>query len=79
MPTLGWRANLRNKLQSRSKSSDRIWPSRIVVRRLRYFLHRDPALVGRVLAVALRALEGQLRACCPGAPVMARFGAVTFI
>jgi hypothetical protein len=48
-------------------------------KRLRYLLHRDPALVGRVLGVVLRALEDRLRACCPRAPVTARFGAVTFI
>ena len=48
-------------------------------KRLRYFLHRDPGLVGRVLAVALRALETRLRECSPGAPTKARFGAVTFI
>jgi len=48
-------------------------------KRLRYFLHRDPALVGRVLAVVLRALEGRLRMCCPEATKTARFGAVTFI
>jgi hypothetical protein len=48
-------------------------------KRLRYFLHRDPGLVGRVLAVALRALEIRLRECSPSAPAGARFGAVTFI
>jgi hypothetical protein len=48
-------------------------------KRLRYFLHRDPGLVGRVLAGVLRALEIRLRACSPGAPAGARFGAVTFI
>ncbi len=47
--------------------------------RLRYFAHRDPALVGRVLAVALRALQARLRECCPGAPASGRFGAATFI
>jgi hypothetical protein len=46
---------------------------------LRYFLHRDPGLVGRVLAVALRALETRLSGCSPSAPARARFGAVTFI
>jgi len=48
-------------------------------KRLRYFLHRDPGLVGRVLAVALRTLEPRLRECSPGARAGARFGAVTFI
>ena len=46
---------------------------------MRYFLHRDPGLVGRVLAVALHALETRLRECSPGASARARFGAVTFI
>ena len=48
-------------------------------KRLRYFLHRDPALTGRVLRVWLRVLEARLRACCPNAPPEARFGAVSFI
>lgn len=47
-------------------------------KRLRYFLHRAPGLVGRVLAVVLRVLETRLRECSPGAPAGARFGAVTF-
>ncbi len=48
-------------------------------KRLRYFLHRDMALTGRVLRVWLRVVEARLRACSPGAPADARFGAVSFI
>lgn len=48
-------------------------------KRLRYFLHRDMTLTGRVLRVWLRVVEAQLLACCPGAPGEARFGAVSFI
>jgi len=39
----------------------------------------DPGLAGRVLAVALHALETRLRECSPGAPARARFAAVRFI
>ncbi len=48
-------------------------------KRLRYFVHRDAELAGRVLNVWLRALESRLRQCCPGAPASARSGAVSFI
>ncbi len=48
-------------------------------KRLRYFLHRDMALTGRVLRVWLRVVEARLRACSPDAPADARFGAVSFI
>ena len=37
------------------------------------------ALSGRVLRVWLRVVEARLRACSPGAPASARFGAVSFI
>ena len=47
--------------------------------RLRYFVHRDAELAGRVLNVWLRALESRLRRCSPGAPAYARLGAVSFI
>ena len=48
-------------------------------KRLRYFVHRDAELAGRVLNVWLRALEHRLRAGSPGAPSTARFGAVSII
>ncbi len=48
-------------------------------KRLRYVVHRDAELAGRVLNVWLRALESRLRQCCPGAPASARLGAVSFI
>ena len=48
-------------------------------KRLRYFVHRDAELAGHVLNVWLRALETRLRRCCPGAPMQARLGAVSFI
>jgi len=48
-------------------------------KRLRYFVRRDSELAGRVLNVWLRVLEARVRACCPGAPPKARFGAVSFI
>jgi hypothetical protein len=47
-------------------------------KRLRYFLHRDPALLNRLLPIVLRAIETRLRSACPGAPRAARFGAVSF-
>jgi len=37
-------------------------------RRLRYFLHRDPVLLGRVRRCVLRTIEAALRRRCPGAP-----------
>ncbi len=48
-------------------------------KRLRYFVHRDAELAGRVLSVWLRALEQRLRTRSPGAPASARLGAVSFI
>src|SRR3990170_691587 len=48
-------------------------------RRLRYFLHRDPVLLGRVRRSILRTIEAGLRRRCPGAPRSARCGAVTFV
>jgi hypothetical protein len=47
-------------------------------KRLRYFLHRDPALLNRVMRIVLRAIETGLRRACPDAPKCARFGAVSF-
>ena len=48
-------------------------------KRLRYFLHHEPALTGPVLRIFLHAVEERLKASSPGAPVDARFGAVTFV
>jgi len=48
-------------------------------KRLRYFVHRDSELAGRVLKLWLRAVEERLRQRSPGAPSTARFGAVSFI
>jgi hypothetical protein len=48
-------------------------------KRLRYFLHHDPALIGPVLRIFLEAVEDRLKASSPGAPPEARFGAVTFV
>ena len=48
-------------------------------KRLRYFLHREPALIGPVLRIYREAVEDRLKACSPGAPAKARFGAVTFV
>jgi hypothetical protein len=47
-------------------------------KRLRYFIHRDPALLNRVLRIVLRAIETRLRRACAGAPKSARFGPVSF-
>lgn len=47
-------------------------------KRLRYFLHRDPALLNRLLPIVLRAIETRLRQACHGAPATARFGVVSF-
>lgn len=43
-------------------------------KRLRFFLHRDAELTGRVLRVFLRAVESKLKQCSPGVPADARFG-----
>jgi hypothetical protein len=48
-------------------------------RRLRFFVHRDAELAGRVLRVFLRGVEAELRQASPAAPVDARFGGVTFV
>jgi len=47
-------------------------------RRLRYFLHRDPVLLGQVRRCVLRTIETGLRRYCPDAPRDSRFGAVSF-
>jgi hypothetical protein len=47
-------------------------------KRLRYFLHRDPRLLGRVRRCVQRTIETALRRRCPGAPRDSRCGAVTF-
>jgi hypothetical protein len=48
-------------------------------KRLRPFLHRDPALAGAVLRILLRAIRATLGRACPGAPSTAQLGAVSFI
>jgi hypothetical protein len=48
-------------------------------RRLRYFLHRDPVLLGRVRRCVLRTIEVALRRRCPDAPRDSRCGAVCFV
>ena len=48
-------------------------------RRLRYILHRDPVLLGRVRRCVLRTIETGLRRLCPDAPRHSRFGAVSFV
>jgi len=47
-------------------------------KRLRGFLHRDPALAGKVLRIFLEEVERELRRQCPGAGAKARTGAVVF-
>ena len=47
-------------------------------KRLRGFLHRDPALAGRVLRIFLEEVERALRRQCPDAGAKARTGAVVF-
>ena len=47
-------------------------------KRLRGFLHRDPALAGRVLRIFLEEVERELRCQCPSAGAKARTGAVVF-
>jgi hypothetical protein len=39
-------------------------------RRLRFFLHRDPVLLGRVRHVVLHTIEAALRRRCPDAPAV---------
>jgi putative transposase len=48
-------------------------------KRLRYFLHHEPALIGPVLRIFLDAVEDRLKVSSPGALAEARFGAVTFV
>ena len=48
-------------------------------RRLRYFLHREPVLLGRVRRSVLRTIEAALRHRCPDTPRDARCGAVSFV
>jgi hypothetical protein len=43
-------------------------------RRLRFCLHRDPVLLGRVRRSVPRTIESALRRRCPDAPRAARFG-----
>jgi hypothetical protein len=50
-----------------------------VPKRLRYFLHHDPAVVSAVLHIFLRVVEQTLRQSSPGAGSGARFGAVSFL
>jgi hypothetical protein len=57
-------------------------PVRVVLslpKRLRYFLHHEPALIGPVLRLFLDAVEDRLKVSSPGALAEARFGAVTFV
>lgn len=46
-------------------------------KRLRYFLHRDPALWATVRRVTLRVIERHVRRACDNAPRTARCGAVS--
>jgi len=48
-------------------------------KRLRFFLHRGPVLLGRVRRSVLRTIETGLRRRCPDAPRSARCGVVTFV
>ena len=48
-------------------------------KRLRFFLHRDPVLLGRVRRRVLRTIESGLRRRCPDAPRAARIGTVSFV
>lgn len=47
--------------------------------RMRYFLHRDSMLLGRVRRCVLRAIEAALQRYCPNAPRDSRFGAIRFV
>jgi hypothetical protein len=78
--------NTRRMAETAAHLVDHVFP-RVPVRqwvlslpkRLRYFLHHDPALIGPVLRIFLDAVEDRLKASSPGAPAPARFGAVTFV
>jgi hypothetical protein len=48
-------------------------------KRLRPFLHHNPDIAGAVLRIFLRAIRTTLRHACPGAPVDAQLGAVSFL
>jgi hypothetical protein len=47
-------------------------------KRLRGFLHRDPALAGRALHILLEEAEREMRCRCPGVGAKACTGAVVF-
>ena len=49
-----------------------------VPKRIRWFLHRDPKVLGGVLRVFLRALRTTMRKHSPQAPPDAQIGAVSF-
>jgi len=78
--------NAKRMVQVGSHLADHVFPQvpvrqwvLSVPKRLRYFLHHDTELTGRVLRVFLRAVESKLRQCSPGAPSDARFGGVSFV
>ncbi|MGH8252059.1 MAG: transposase [Steroidobacteraceae bacterium] len=48
-------------------------------KRLRYFLHRDPVLLGRVRRCVLRTIETAVRRACLDAPRAAHCGGVAFV
>ncbi len=50
-----------------------------VPKRLRPFLHHNPAIAGAVLRIFLRALRTTLRQASPGAGPGAQIGAISFL
>jgi hypothetical protein len=78
--------NARRMVETAAHLADHVMP-RLPVRqwvlsvpkRLRYFLHNDPAVETLALHIFLSAVEQGLRRCAPGAGPAARIGAVAFI
>ncbi len=78
--------NARRMVETAAHLTDHVMP-RLPVRqwvlsvpkRLRYYLHSDPAVQTLALHIFLSAVEQGLRRCSPGAGVAWRIGAVAFI
>jgi Transposase zinc-binding domain/Putative transposase len=78
--------NTRRMVRTAARLVDEVFPRQpvrqwvlSVPKRLRYFLHHDPAVVSSVLHLFLRVVEETLRQSSPGAGSEALFGAVSFL
>jgi len=78
--------NTRRMVQTAAHRVEQVFPRQpvrqwvlSVPKRLRYFLHHDPAVLSAVLHIFLRVVEQRLRQSSPGAGPRARFAAVSFL